>query len=756
MKKILLFISFCITLISNAQTSKWTDLFSYNNVLIIREDSDRLVAATENGIFYYYPSTGELKKLSKANGLHDVKISAFDYNASTQTGIVGYQNGSMDVITPNGIFLIVDIPLATGYNKSKKINHISINGDRAVISAGYGVSIFNITKREFGDTAFFKRADNSGNYDASNSAVIKDNIVYAATDFGVKYHEINPTFALYSMWTKIPCPNTSCDEAIKNIDASTLIAYANKNRVMYGTGSTFSTLPETFYDIRDLRVTNNQIIVTDQTQVYVYGTNGSLQKNFNAGEEINTALVYNSLLYTGTINSGIYNEQKASLKPDGPYRNTSYKLSLLNNQIWVSTGRRDSYDQVLNAGYSYLGYYHYDGNKWVYPSYFTQNTDIVFNIMDVVPNPSNPSEVFFTNYTHTTSKGIYKMSSDELSKSYFTNSSEGYLDRPVGCTFDSSNNLFCSVSHTSGGNKLGYYFYNRSSDNFTLNELSLKRNVQKPSAKDGMLYIPVPQGDGGMLVYNYNGTPANLSDDNFKFLNEKNNLPAVPNNRTISASIDKNDDLWIGTIGGLRILSNPKSAILEDNPQTEDIVIEENGLAEELFRDAFVAQVMVDSGNQKWVSIEGGGVFYLSSNGDKTIYHFTKSNSPLPNDSVTDIQIDEKTGKVYFATLDGIMAYQGDVTEVTSNFGNILVYPNPVVYAQYKGSVRIRGLASKTNIRITDAAGNLVHSAVANGGYFEWNLANQRGVRVASGIYYVLMTNEDGTDTATAKIAVVN
>ena len=135
---------------------------------------------------------------------------------------------------------------------------------------------------------------------------------------------------------------------------------------------------------------------------------------------------------------------------------------------------------------------------------------------------------------------------------------------------------------------------------------------------------------------------------------------------------------------------------------------------------------------------------------------FTKANSPLPNDSVTDIQIDNKTGKVYFATLDGIMVYQGDVAEVTSTFGNVLVYPNPVVYAQYKGNVRIRGLASKTNIRITDAAGNLVHSAVANGGYFEWNLANQRGVRVASGIYYVLMTNEDGTDTATAKIAVVN
>ncbi|MBO6200982.1 MAG: hypothetical protein J6N74_05120, partial [Chryseobacterium sp.] len=82
MKKILSLLLLYVTVLSYAQTTtKWSDLFSYNNVLTIREDNDRLIAATENGVFYYYPGTGEVKKLSKANGLHEVKISAFDYNA---------------------------------------------------------------------------------------------------------------------------------------------------------------------------------------------------------------------------------------------------------------------------------------------------------------------------------------------------------------------------------------------------------------------------------------------------------------------------------------------------------------------------------------------------------------------------------------------------------------------------------------------------------------------------------------------------
>ena len=279
-------------------------------------------------------------------------------------------------------------------------------------------------------------------------------------------------------------------------------------------------------------------------------------------------------------------------------------------------------------------------------------------------------------------------------------------------------------------------------------------SVQKPFVNSGILYIPsLNFSGGGLVLYDYNNTPGSTGDDRFKILRKPNNLPA---DGVVSANIDKNDDIWIGTRVGLRIISNPSAILTEDNPQAQPIIIEENGLGEELFRDSSVLHIEVDAGNQKWISIDGGGVFYLNSNGEQTIKHFTKENSPLPSNSVTDIKVDNKNGKVYFVTLDGIMVYQGDVLDVTSNFGDVLVYPNPVVYSKFKGNVSIRGLAEKTNIRITDAAGNLVHQAVSKGGYYEWNLNNHRGVRVASGIYFVLMTNADGTDTATAKIAVVN
>ncbi|WP_419868635.1 type IX secretion system anionic LPS delivery protein PorZ [Chryseobacterium sp. CT-SW4] len=729
----------------NAQvisSKKWSDLFSYNNVLAMKGDNGRIVAATENGIFYYTISTGEITKLSKANGLHEVKISAFDYNPQTKIGLVGYINGSMDVITPQGITYVVDIPIATGYNGNKKINHISITGNKAVVSVGYGVSIFDLDKKEFGDSAFFL---SGGTYEASNEATILGNKVYSVTNTGLKSHEMNTTFPVFNTWT------TEMPGTFTHIDSESVLSFSSGTTAYLYNNGVSTPLPSSFGSVQDVVVNNDNIIVTDASRIYTFNTNGNSENVVSFGETCNTAITLGGQVYGGTQLSGIKNESTTSFKPDGPYNNTSYKISLLNDQIWVSTGNRDAYNAPL---YEDLGYYHFDGTRWNYPDYFLNNP-INFNVLDVVPNPSNPSEVFFTNYSFLANqKGIYKMENNVFTKAYKTNDSDQYYNRPVGIVFDENNNLFVSAGLIENSNaSVGYYYYNKSSDDFTLVPVINGGSAQKPLIKDGIIYIPSPYIEpGGMIIKEYGSNPTSTSGP-VKFLRKDNGLPA---NGTVSAALDKDDNLWIGTRGGLRILSDPKAALTETTPQTSSIIIEQNGIAEELFRDNTILQIEADAGNYKWVSVDGGGVYYLSSTGEQTLQHFTKENSPLPTNSVTDIKVDRKTGKVYFVTLDGIVTYQGDVAEVTSGFSKIVVYPNPVVYANFKGNVTIKGLAEKTNIRITDTAGNIVHSAVARGGFYEWNLNNQKGKRVASGIYFVLMTNEDGSDKATAKIAVVN
>ncbi|KMQ71608.1 isoleucyl-tRNA synthetase [Chryseobacterium koreense CCUG 49689] len=757
MKKSLLF----LLLISVSQTfaqvitsSKWSDLFSYNNVLEIREDAGKLIAATENGIFYYTPATGEIKKLSKANGLHEVKISAFDYNPDTKIGLVGYSSGSMDIISPEGITFVVDIPIATGYMGDKKINHIHITGNLAVISVGYGVSIFKLDKKEFGDSAFF---NNGGVYDAARESVIKGDTVYSLTSTGLKTHKMDVTFPIYSTW------NTAASGNFTQISLSTAaMAYANSTTVFVGDGTTFNAIPKTFNGVKDVVATPQNIIVADSQTVQIFSTTGAFVKSYDASESLNTGFYSNSVIYAGTVLSGMKKESGEILKPDGPYNNFSYKITVNGSELVVSTGFREARFNFAGYNPKNLGFYYFNGSEWIYPSYF-KNNPIQFNVLDAVQNPSVKTDFFFTNYNQNTGQGIYRMKYNPGTKDfdfqkYYSLGNNYSYNRPVGLTYTDTGILYATASYytpTYSNHSTGYLAFDPSSDSFNGRNLLVAPNgeaVQKAYISEGYLWIPFPRSNNFGAVDYKNTQP--VSDDQIYVIQKDQGLPSNSGG-TLSFTIDKNGDGWIGTESGLRILRSAATEI-KNTPTVEPIIIEQNGLGEELFRDSIILQIEVDSGNQKWVSIDGGGVFYLSSTGEQTILHFTKENSPLPTNSVTDIKVDSKTGKVYFVTADGIMVYQGDVLDVTSNFGDVLVYPNPVVYANYKGNVRIRGLADKTNIRITDAAGNLVHQAVARGGYYEWDLNNQRGVRVASGIYFVLMTNADATDKATAKIAVVN
>lgn len=753
MKKLLISLGVLVSLhfinAQNITSKKWSDVFSYNNVLAMKDDNGKIVAATENGIFYYTISTGEITKLSKANGLHEVKISAFDYNPQTKIGLVGYQNGSLDVIAPDGITYVVDIPIATGYNGSKKINHISITGDKAVVSVGYGVSIFDLKKKEFGDSAFFV---SGGIYQASNEATILNNKVYAVTNNGLKTHDLNTTFPVFSTWvTEVPGTFT-------DVDSESTVAFSSSTNVQLLVNGTFMTLPQTFTNIQDIVVNGDNIVVADINNVYSYSLTGGLTGNVSTGEECNTAARINSKIYAGTKLSGIKNEERNTFRPDGPYFNDSYKLRIVNdNQLLVSSGARiGGFNEATNNPKN-PGFYYFNGMEWIYSSYF-KGSSTKFNVLDAIADPANTSDVFFTNYSTATGQGIYRMKYNDTNKDFdfkklYTVGAAGVFDRrPVGFAYDDQNNLVAALAY-SEGKYPGMAFYDRGTDDFLVRMVTLTSSgMQQPLFNQELFWVPLPRSNE-FLVYDHKQT-INTSDDTEYILHQSNGFPSNSEG-TISVAVDKSGDAWIGTSTGLRVLPNAVAEI-KNNPQVEPIVIEQGGIAEELFKDSQILQIEVDAGNQKWVSVDGGGVYYLSASGEQMIKHFTKENSPLPTNSVTDIKVDKKTGKVYFVTYDGIVTYQGDVGDVTSNFGNVLVYPNPVVYSNFKGKVTIKGLAEKTNIRITDAAGNIVHSAVARAGYYEWDLNNQRGTRVASGIYFVLMTNEDGSDKATAKIAVVN
>ena len=227
---------------------------------------------------------------------------------------------------------------------------------------------------------------------------------------------------------------------------------------------------------------------------------------------------------------------------------------------------------------------------------------------------------------------------------------------------------------------------------------------------------------------------------------------------------DKEGNLWIGTRqnGPIYLSSDDISKMRSQAGKNELNVVQHkvarndnSGLADYLLSSVDVYDIKVDAANRKWFATNSG-VFLISSDNNEQVYNFTKDNSPLPNNTVKSIALDETSGTVYFGTLEGLCSYQSDVTGTYGDMSNdnAYAYPNPV-QPDYTGMITIVGLTDHAQLKITTPSGYVVHTGVVSGASYQWDGRDQTGKRVASGVYSVLVADQYGESGLVTKIAMV-
>ena len=168
-----------------------------------------------------------------------------------------------------------------------------------------------------------------------------------------------------------------------------------------------------------------------------------------------------------------------------------------------------------------------------------------------------------------------------------------------------------------------------------------------------------------------------------------------------------------------------------------------------------IITICIDGANRKWIGTKENGVYLLSEDGQETIHHFTKENSPLLSNDITSIVIHPKTGEVFIGTSHGLNSYQNDAIEAGETFADdIYAYPNPVK-SDYNGVITVTGLVRDSNVKITTVNGSLVYQGVSLGGQFIWDGKNREGKKVSSGIYMVLAADKEGKEGVVTKIIVI-
>lgn len=731
----------------------WKGYFSYVSVKDIAQGNDKLYVAAENAIYTYDLTTFEITTLTTVNGLSGDLISAIHYSSDYGVLIIGYENGLMNVVIDDeeDVLKVVDIlEKPTIPPDQKTINNFDEYDGQLYIATDYGISVYDISNLEFGDTYFIGSFGTQINI--SQTTILEPYIYAASKQEGIKRALLASEDLIdYEEWTQIVPGNIV---GIQTLDDA--VYYAQNNNVVNrlsppGQVASFNQ------PIIDFESHAGILTITTSDRVSAYGPGFTLLATASNlpdfDDEFQSALSFNNYMYIGTLESGMLKVPFGStaydqILPDGPLLNSPFAIDASPGQLWVAFG--DITVSFNPFPLSYHGISNLREETWT-----NIEDEELFGASDLVYvriNPLNEEEVFFSSFQ----KGLLKVV--EQNPIILYNEDTSPLDLPpnnpaaeiriYGSAFDRDNNLWFLqtkideglIRLSPGGQfaKVDISSILDAENELALNEMAISREG----------YIFFGSVDNGLVGFNpTNGT--------FNKIGEEAGTGNLPSTDIRALAFDNSNRLWIGTREGLRVLFNVASFFQDGtNTDAQAIIILEDGVAQELLFEQTITDIEVDGSNNKWISTSTSGVFYISANGQETLLRFTKDNSPLPSNNVQDIAIDDSSGRVYFATVNGLVAYEGTATAPRDDLENVYAFPNPV-RPGFTGNVTIDGLTENANVKITDIEGNLVFETTSEGGSVLWDTTAFGKYRVASGVYMVLITSEDALETKVTKIMVV-
>ena len=757
--------------------SGWETYFSYNSTTSIAEGVNEIYFASYNSIFSYNIFNSQIEKFDTLNELSGDKISAFYHSENNNLIAIGYSSGFLQIINlnSNSIINIYDIlNKPTIPADRKKINHFYQNGEGLLISTGYGISVYDINAFEFGDTYYI--GDFASMLNVS-STIVDENYIYASSpDLGIFRANLESNLIDFNSWQAIYTGNIYelliNENNILFYDDFNLMSIKNEEII------TLSTLQN---EIKNVSINDSKIIIISDDNCIIYNNDLSQILNLFESETymtiFNDGIIKNNKTYIATDEKGVLviensNSGFSYLKPDGPLENNIFSVETLNNHTWVSFG---SYSEYFNPyPLKYSGVSSYDENL---ESWFNITKDSIpnqaVNLNNISINPFDNNNVFISSFHG----GLIEMDNFNFTELYdnnnsgletlLTSDSEYESVRISDIEFDENGDLWVLNSRVDNPLK-SFSLDNNSWNSYDFTE------IINDGFQDELGFNDIEIDDYG------NKWIASLRSGLIGFNNDSGNIRLrkvfsqdqsdMPSSYVKSIAVDNNNHLWIGTVQGLRVLYNTSNFFDASVVTTQKIVILEDGIPRELLEQQYITDIEVDGANNKWVGTIGSGVFYFSPNGQQTIYHFTKENSPLPSNNINDISVNSVNGKVYFATDRGLVSFNTGSSSSSENFSNAFVYPNPVrpEFNTQLDKIKIKGLTENVNIKITDIAGNLVAEAQSNinsryrnfnleidGGTAFWNGKNLRNQNVASGVYILMLSDLESYETKILKLMII-
>ena len=584
------------------------------------------------------------------------------------------------------------------------------------------------------------------------------------------------------------------------------IAYnkAAKRLLIFYNNANMDLMNISNYDVQNLSDYYSASTTGEKTvnDIYMYGkyaymsngfgiikvnvADGEISDTYNLGFKVNWCEIKDSHIYAYSQTNGQYRalltsnlldknnwskvggyvakkqEDKSALKqiistlqPGGPKYNNFYGMRFVNNLLYTCGGL---WGHLIDAGRPGTIQVLDKDNWTIYDDSIAAKTGIKYvDVNSVDVDPLDPNHVFAG-----AKSGLYEFQNGKFIKHYnsenslitsFNNTSKNY-QLITSVKFDTDGNLWMLNSQSPSNQSLieytkdGKWVSHHKPELYNLGSLECLMQDSR-----GLLWF----------VNNYHDLPSiycyQASTDQLNiyssFVNEDGTT--LTPNYVRYVTEDKNHDMWIGTNIGPLLLY--KKDITSDTPIFTQVKVPRNdgtNYADYLLSGVDISCIAIDGSNRKWFGTNGNGIYVISNDCLTQIYHFTTNNSNLLSNNIEAIAINEQTGEVFAGTDKGLCSYMSDASSPNNEMtkDNVWAYPNPVK-PDYTGLITITGLSFDADIKIVTTNGILVNQGRSNGGTYTWNGKDQKGKKVASGIYMVETATSDGSKGTVCKIAIV-
>jgi len=734
----------------------WREHLPYSSAIDLATIGSRILVATPYALFAYDPGTQEIERWSRVNGLAETGIRAIEAGADGSSLLIAYTNNNLDLLTENSILNIPDIRRDAPGQQSL-VNEIYPRGSNFYLSTGLGILVLDAQARVIRDTW---RLGPGGTEVAVYALTATSTHWLAATAGGLLRAPLSGVnLADYRSWETLSgnngLPAGACTSVALLNGQSLALSGNTVYQQQQGQWNLFyqSTTAIEFIQVSSNLLTIGERAATGEVSITTLNAAGTTVSRLQHPVWLRAP---RHMIWQGTnawiadsLQGLLYYENGnfSGITPNSPLAVATGQLLYTPSGFFTATGgitpaaepagRPGSYSRLV-AG------------EW------SNQTISSLPALDSLPDIQALAWDKVTNTLYAGSYGGGMVAVDGNNRA--TVYKQGYLEpdrlnpaqyKVASMALDQDQDIW--ISNTGAGNPLALQQKNGQWYHFQPPFVLSGNSFGNIVIDNNNFKWIIPLTDPGLICYNSGASATTASDDQWVWLRA--GTGGLPDDKVYCVAADRQGFVWIGTANGIGLLTCTADLFTARSCAVVRPVVAAGSTGAYLFQGERVQCIAVDGADRKWVGTTNGA-WLLNATADTVINRFTSANSSLPANDVKNISIDPQTGEVFFQTARGIASYRGTATEGGRSNSQVLVFPNPVPHG-YSGQIAIRGLVENAFVKITELNGRLLYQTRALGGQAVWNGRDARGRAVATGVYLVLVTDNNGKESVATRIVVV-